>query len=221
MKMSDTLKRIEIPIALTIIATLLQVIPYYLDIPPVKAAADQVSTLVLTIVAMATFIGVISIVQVHGKRIQRKTGGWPFSIIVLLLTVTMILTGLPFDELGLGVDNSIFQYLFTNALTPLGGTMYSIIAFFITSAAYRAFRLKNIEASILLFAGTLMVMSNAPIFVNAFPPLAGIGLWIRNVPNMSTMRAIMIGAALGAISLAIRTLMGIERGYFRGGGGEE
>lgn len=220
MKMSDSLKRIEIPIALTIIATLLQVVPYYLDIPPVKAAAEQVSTLVLTIVAMATFVGVISIVQVHGKRIQRRTSGWAFSIIVVLLAAVMILTGLPFDEFGLGVDNVIFQYLFTNALTPLGGTMYSIIAFFITSAAFRAFRLKNVESGIVLIAGTLMVMSNAPIFVNAFPPFATIGLWIRNVPNMATMRAIMIGAALGAISLAIRTLMGIERGYLRGGGEE-
>ena len=220
MKMSDSLKRIEIPIALTIIATLLQVIPYYFDIPPVKAAADQVATLTLTIVAMATFVGVISIVQVHGKRIQRKTDGWPFSIIVVALAAIMILTGLPIDELGLGVDNTIFQYLFTNALTPLGGTMYSIIAFFITSAAFRAFRAKNLESAIVLFAGSLMVMSNAPIFVNAFPIFADIGLWIRNVPNMATMRAIMIGAALGAISLAIRTLMGIERGYLRGGGEE-
>ena len=218
--MSDSLKRIEIPIALTIIATLLQVIPYYLEIPPVKAAADQVATLSLTVVAMATFIGVISILQVHGKRITRKSEGWPFSIIVVLLSATMILTGLPFPEAGLGVDNAIFQYLFTNVLTPLGGTMYSIIAFFITSAAFRAFRAKNIESSIVLFAGTLMVMSNAPIFVNSFPIFADIGLWIRNVPNMATMRAVMIGAALGAISLAIRTLMGIERGYLRGGGEE-
>jgi hypothetical protein len=34
------------------------------------------------------------------------------------------------------------------------------------------------------------------------------------------MRGVMIGAALGAIALAVRTLMGIERGYLRGGGEE-
>ena len=42
--------------------------------------------------------------------------------------------------------------------------------------------------------------------------------WIFAVPNMATNRAVMIGAALGAIALAVRTLMGIERGYLRGGG---
>jgi hypothetical protein len=31
------------------------------------------------------------------------------------------------------------------------------------------------------------------------------------------MRAVTIGIALGTIALAVRTLMGIERGYLRGG----
>jgi hypothetical protein len=218
--MSNALKRIEIPIALTVIATLLQVIPYYFDLAPVKTAADQMQTVVLIIVAMATFVGVISILQVHGKKIQRRSEGWPYSVIVVLGTAIMALTGLPLAEFGLGTTNSIFNYIFTNAMTPLGGTMYSIIAFFITSAAFRAFRAKNIESSIVLVAGTIMVMGNAPLFTNALPVLADISLWIREVPNMATMRGVMIGAALGAIALAMRTLMGIERGYLRGGGEE-
>lgn len=218
--MSNVLKRIEIPIALTIIATLLQVIPYYFDLAPVQTVANQVQTMVLIIVACATFVGVISILQVHGKRIQRQSEGWYYSGIVVIGTVIMALTGLPLQEFGLGTNNAIFNYIFTNAMTPLGGTMYSIIAFFITSAAFRAFRAKNVESSIVLVAGTLMVMSNAPLFVNAFGPFADIGLWIRNVPNMATMRSVTIGAALGAIALAVRTLMGIERGYLRGGGEE-
>jgi hypothetical protein len=218
--MSNALKRIEIPIALTVIATLLQVIPYYFDLAPVKTAADQMQTVVLIIVAMATFVGVISILQVHGKKIQRRSEGWPYSVIVVLGTAIMALTGLPLAEFGLGTTNSIFNYIFTNAMTPLGGTMYSIIAFFITSAAFRAFRAKNIESSIVLVAGTIMVMGNAPLFTNSVPALADLSLWIRNVPNMATMRGVMIGAALGAIALAVRTLMGIERGYLRGGGEE-
>ncbi|MGW8178339.1 MAG: hypothetical protein ACWGQW_06175 [bacterium] len=178
--MSNVLKRIEIPIALTIIATLLQVIPYYFDLAPVQSAANTMQTIVLIIVAMATFVGVISILQVHGKRIQRQSEGWYYSAIVVLGTLIMAITGLPLPEFGLGITNSI----------------------------------------IVLVAGTLMVMSNAPLFVNAFSPFADIGLWIRNVPNMATMRGVMIGAALGAIALAMRTLMGIERGYLRGGGEE-
>ena len=217
MKMSDVLRRIEIPIALTIIATLIQVIPYYVNIPALDTVASRASNAVLLIVAYATFIGVISILQVHGRRIQRQSEGWYYSILVIGFTVIMALTGIPLPEAGLGVNNSIYNWLFTNVLTPLGGTMYSIIAFFITSAAFRAFRARNLESAIVLVAGTIMVMGNAPLITNFLPPIADFSLWIREVPNMATMRGVMIGAALGSIALAVRTLMGIERGYLRGG----
>jgi len=218
--MGEALKRIEIPIALTIIATLLQVLPYYFDIPPLKDAAGTASNAVLLIVACATFVGVISILQVHGKRVQRRVEGWYFSVLVFVFVIIMVLTGLPLAEFGLGRNNSIFNWVFTNIQTPLGGTMYSILAFFITSAAVRAFKARNIEAAIVLVSGTLMVLGNAPLFTSPIPVLVDISLWIRNVPNMATMRGVMIGAALGAIALAVRTLMGIERGYLRGGGEE-
>jgi hypothetical protein len=218
--MSDVLRRIEIPIALTIIACLLQVIPYYFEIPALESAAGTASTGVLIIVACATFVGVISILQVHGKRIQRQSEGWYYSVLVMVFTIIMALTGLPFPEFGLGVNNTYYNWLFTNVQTPLGGTMYSILAFFITSAAFRAFRARNLEASIVLVAGTIMVMGNAPLITNAIPFIADISLWIRQVPNLATMRGVMIGGALGSIALAVRTLMGIERGYLRGGGEE-
>jgi len=218
--MSDSLKRIEIPLALTIIATLLQVIPYYFDIQPLKDAADTAATGVLIIVACATFIGVISILQVHGKRVQRQAEGWYYSVLVIGFTAVMALTGLPIPEVGLGTTNAIYDFLFINVQTPLGGTMYSIIAFFITSAAFRAFRARNLEASIVLICGTIMIAGNAPILVNTAPIIRDAALWIRQVPNLATMRGVMIGAALGAIALAVRTLMGIERGYLRGGGEE-
>lgn len=216
--MSDTLRRIEIPIIITAICTLIQVIPYYLDIKVLDNTANTLQAWVLLIVAMATFIGVISIGMVHGKRVQRQSEGWYFSGILLLVMVVMALTGLPLEGMGLGTKNPIYDFLFTNVQTPLGGTMYSILAFFIASAAYRAFRARNVEASIVLIAGLFMVMSNAPIFTSAFFGFKGIGNWIFDVPNASTMRAVTMGAALGAIALAVRTLMGIERGYLRGGG---
>ena len=218
--MSDVLRRIEIPIALTIIATLLQVIPYYFEIPALESAANTAGNGVLIIVACATFVGVISILQVHGKRIQRQSEGWYYSILVVGFTVIMSVTGLPLPEVGLSVNNSVYNWLFTNVQTPLGSTMYSILAFFITSAAFRAFRARNLESSIVLVAGTIMVMSNAPLITNYAPFIADIALWIRSYPNMATMRGVMIGAALGSIALAVRTLMGIERGYLRGGGEE-
>jgi len=216
--MSDMLKRIEIPIIITAVAALLQVIPYYFNIPIIDSASATTRDSVLLIVNMAVFVGVISISQVHGRRISRRAERWEYSVVLIAFMLIMIFTGLPFESVGLGLDNSIYDFFFTNALTPLGSTMYSILAFFITSAAYRAFRARNLEAAVILFAGTIVVMSNAPLFTSNFPIFIDMKNWIFDVPNASTMRAVLMGAALGAIALAVRMLMGIERGYLRGGG---
>jgi hypothetical protein len=51
--MSDALKRIEIPLIITAVAALLQVIPYYFDIPFLDSAASTTADGVLLIVTMA------------------------------------------------------------------------------------------------------------------------------------------------------------------------
>ncbi len=216
--MSNILRRIEIPIVLTIVATVLQVVPYYLDIPIINTTANNINQWVLLIVAWATFIGPLSLIQVHGKAVQKRGSGWYYSILVLAAAVVMSIAGLPIPEVGLSQRNPVYSWLFTYGQTALSSTMYGIIAFFITSAAYRAFRAKNIESTLVLLAGVFMVMSNAPFFTATWPGFKTIGDWIFAVPNMATNRAVTIGAALGAIALAVRTLMGIERGYLRGGG---
>ena len=45
------------------------------------------------------------------------------------------------------------------------------------------------------------------------PFIPAIGVWIQKVPNTGGMRGIIIGLAIGAIGMGIRTLIGRERGY--------
>lgn len=218
--MSETLRRVEIPIVITILCTLLQIIPFYIKVPPLEAASDTFRSWMILVATSSTFIGLITLIMIHSKTIQKQAKGWYYSVLMIIFMLAIVLSGLPIPEAGLGDKNSVFAFLFKNIYTPLGSTMYSIIAFFITSAAYRAFRARNIEAGLVLLSGLLMVCKNAPITTAIWPGFVTIGDWIFDVPNMSTMRAVIIGSALGAIALAVRTLLGMERGYLRGGGEE-
>jgi hypothetical protein len=215
--MSETLRRIEIPIAITVLCTLLQIVPFYIEIEPLEAFSDTFRSWMILVATCALFLGAASLSLLHTKKIQRRTTGWQFSVLTLVSMVLIMVTGLPIPEIGLGVDNQVFDFLFTNILTPLGATMYSIIAFFITSAAYRSFRARNLEATVVLVSGILMICYNAPLMTSLWQGFIPIGDWIFSVPNMATMRAVIIGSALGAIALAMRVLLGIERGYLRGG----
>ncbi len=116
-------------------------------------------------------------------------------------------------------DGSWFQWIFHTIFYPLSSTMFALLAFFIASAAYRAFRAHSLHATLLLTAGVIVMFGQIPLgdSLTAFLPpdwrVSQLSEWIIAVPNMAAQRAIMIGVALGAASTALKLILGIERGY--------
>lgn len=212
-------RRVEIPIAITIICAFIQIVPYYFHVPEWESVANTFVDWQMVVGSAALFLGAGSLYLLHVPKVKRKRPGWEFSALLLGLMTIMIIAGLPIKELGLGKTNPVYQFIYKNMTVALSSTMYSILAFFIASAAYRAFRARNIDAIILLLAGTLIMLGNAPAGTAAWAGFADIHSWLyKGPPNLATMRAIRIGAALGALVLAARTFIGVERGYLRGGG---
>jgi hypothetical protein len=116
-----------------------------------------------------------------------------------------------------GRDNEKFMYIYKHIYEPLSSTMFSLLAFFIASAAFRAFRAKTFEAGLLLVSAFLVMLGRVPIGTAIWGRLPEITDWIMAVPNTAGQRAIMIGAALGVVSASLKILVGIERTYLGGG----
>jgi hypothetical protein len=108
------------------------------------------------------------------------------------------------------------RYLFS----PLQAAMFSLLAFYIASAAFRAFRIRNVEATLLLIAAFVVMLGRTPLGEYALAWLPGgkqwlprVTDWIMAVPNTAAQRGVIIGAAMGAASLSLRVILGIERSY--------
>ena len=112
-----------------------------------------------------------------------------------------------------GTSGRAYTWMYDHVFAPCNATMFALLAFFIASAAFRAFRARNVEAALLLGAAILVMLGRVPIgrsISHAFPDIAD---WIIQVPNNAGRRAIMIGAALGVITTGLRVILGLERSH--------
>jgi hypothetical protein len=111
-----------------------------------------------------------------------------------------------------GQTSAAVQWQFDYILRPTEATMFSLLAFFIASAAYRAFRARSMLATILLVSAVIVMIRFFPL-----GPLSGgvawFADWILNVPNLAAKRAILIGVGLGIVSTALKIILGVERSY--------
>jgi hypothetical protein len=108
---------------------------------------------------------------------------------------------------------SHYLFMFDNMLSPLSAAVYASLAFYVASAAYRAFRVRGIEAGILLVAGLVVLLAKAPIGDSISKSLPQLASWIINVPNVAAQRGIIICSAIGVMSTALRVILGLERRY--------
>src|SRR5438552_234148 len=63
------------------------------------------------------------------------------------------------------------------AARPLESTMFSILAFYIVSAAYRAFRVRSAEAAILMITAVVLMLGQVPVGALLTSKLPEHGAW--------------------------------------------
>ncbi len=176
----------------------------------------------LIISPFALVIAVVTLIQTHVSRVRLRSEHWQYSLVIFAGMIVMVLVGVP-----LGPQNSVVVWLYNNVQVPMDATMFSLLAFFIASAAFRAFRARSFEATLLLITAMFVMIGNVPIGdlvwnkVMSWTPWADGASWIRqwilDIPNGAARRGIILGVSLGVISQSIRIILGIERSYLGGG----
>ena len=210
---------------------------YYVPAKTAGAMVDNYAIWVQIIASFAAILGLVSVLNYHLQRIKLKRPGFAFSFVTLGAALLMGVAGflpVPFPGFGAGHmdQGSIFSWLFNNTMVPMQATMFSILAFYIASAAFRAFRARSFEATALLIAACIVMIGRVPIgdlitkatpgfLVNAHQyhllDFTAVSSWLLNVPNNAVQRGIMLGVILSQVAIGVRIIFGIERTYMGGG----
>lgn len=104
-------------------------------------------------------------------------------------------------------SSMIFEAFFV----PLGSAMFSLLAFYVASAAYRSFRIKTLEAGIMMFAALLVVLGQipqGPLYI--YSGLPGIREWLLEYLSTPAFRAILFGSMIAGLSMAFRMWLSLE-----------
>ncbi|GIV02952.1 MAG: hypothetical protein KatS3mg015_1782 [Fimbriimonadales bacterium] len=216
--------------ATTSVKTLIPIYPYdYQEVINVLVNVSQVMS------GIILALGVLSILRVHFKKVFKADRDAFFSIVLLGSMAAMIVIGLwdwiatNREAVGMSTPEEnktihmAFSIVFLDMLQILDAAMFSLIAFFILSAAYRAFRVRSIEATIMMAVALIVLLGFIPLAMALTAGLPAEGFLsnfrIENMKtwillNMSTpaLRAIDLGLGLGLLAMALRILLGIEKG---------
>ena len=200
----------EIPMIITFVFGLFMIIQYFIPHPIVNNLAGTLQGWAIIVIAFSYVLGSANILRINGEILYRRGQDWPYKLVLVIGFLVMVITGLVG---GIEQDSFANDRLFMDIYIPMSATMYSTLAFFIASAAFRAFRIRTWQAAVLAITAVAVMLGRVPIsqfFWSRFPEFVD---WIMNVPNAVAQRGILIGAALGAISTGLKVVLGLERSY--------
>ncbi len=159
------------------------------------------------IAAFALFLGFFNVVNAHYNRVSTRKPGAVYSAVLLISLIATLVVGFG------GPNSTGSRFIFQYILQPLEATLFSLLALFIITAAFRAFRVKNLETFFFVLFAVIVLLGQVPLGVYLWSEFPIIKEWILNVPTLAGVRGILLGVALGTIATGLRVLLAADRPY--------
>ena len=202
-----------------------------------------VANLAAVVGSFSVGIGVISLVQFHARAVARRRTGWGNSAALILSFLAMLVFGLlnqyaphlsiipslPFARRP-QTSHDVFNFLFLGGYNNLDAATFSLIAFFIASASYRAFRIRSWESTLMMIAALIVMLGatfGTAITGGIHPELSPgvenpwanlrierISEWLLTRINAPAQRGILFGIYVGLLAVSLRLWLSLERGAY-------
>ncbi|MEO0140297.1 MAG: hypothetical protein ABIM88_01950 [candidate division WOR-3 bacterium] len=151
------------PVWLVFIAGLFMASAFFIPVDPFPMMQTWALKWDVIVAAFALVVGVDSLVMHHIRRVQRRQNVLYSGTLLVGFWVTIAWGAFAWWRYGGPfATQSTFLWLFRYIVVPMDATMFSLLAFFIASAAYRAFRARNFSSSLLLLSAGIVMLGRVP-----------------------------------------------------------
>jgi len=178
----------------------------------------EVFDFVRVIFVMSFGLGIINLVRVYGYQIVRGRPGWVNGAVLLLAMVVTIVAGM-WGKFGQsdGMASFYDKFLFGGLMNNLSSAMFSLLAFYMASAAYRSFRVKSFEAALMMGAALVIMIGQIPLGYLVTEQAPQARNWTMQWISTPAFRGIAFGAMVAGLAMAIRMWLSLEKTNFGGG----
>ena len=224
--MSDGLKRVWriILVVVTLSTGIIVLFSFVFDNPMLHSLRGLFVEWTVILVAFAMLLGVYNVLRVNAQRIQSGKGV-VYSIVLVVSFLAVFLPGILSAEqlpgaLGdlvgeqVGPTGRIVDWMYQYVQRPLQATLFSLMALFVFTAAWRAFRVRSVASILMLVAALVVLLGSVKLSLGGnWSQLVDVRNWVMGVPVMAGARGILLGIALGTIITGLRLLLGVDRPY--------
>lgn len=202
----------QFPVLFGAVTGLLVLFASYLKSPALQSMSNELLQWRVIVAAFSLLLGIANISRIHVRRVSRKDKNMPYSLMLLIVMYGALILGLVY-----GAQSPEYKFIWDNVYSSLNATWYSTTAFYMMSSAWRGFRVRSVQAGVLMVAAIVVMLSKVGLGELLWSQIPTIGNWITKVPNTAGMRGILVGSCLGAVGVSLRIMLGLERGHLGGG----
>src|SRR5262249_12676869 len=128
----------------------------------VSVPADFLQSSAVILVAFGYVLGGANALRVNFDAIYKRSAGWPYKVVLVAALVATVVVGL-IEGPGFLQAGMKSKWIYDMVYSPMQATMFALLAFFIASAAFRAFRIRTVEAGLLAVAALIVMLGRVPL----------------------------------------------------------
>ena len=219
--MNNMLWKRQIPILIVAFIGSITLFGWFINEPNVKEFVEDDATQWYNILAsFAAILGALNLIKIQAQKALYQKPGWGYSMVAVFGFVFAIAAGffIKGADVAWGAhvssDGTLFKWMFDYVFSPMSATMFSLLAFFVASASYRAFRIRNFEATLLLVSGIIIMVGRVPIggvisswFIMYLIVLSG-GIYVNSWKKDLKTTFVFV-----AVGVSLVTIGGISMGW--------